>query len=67
MTVSNTSSDVGVSFRDTLECNRDLDSPEEVNKVQGVCGYVPKPGQGMIDVYDGLRPYKGLAVSKELY
>ena len=54
MAVSSSSLDVGVSFCDTLVGDRDLDSPEEVDEVQGVGCNIAKPGQGMVYVYDGL-------------
>jgi hypothetical protein len=67
MAVSSSSLDVGVSFCDTLVGDRDLDSPEKVDEVQGVGCNIAKPGQGMVYVYDGLRCYEALAMCKELY
>jgi hypothetical protein len=67
MTASDSSFDVGVSFCDPLVSDRDLDSPEEVDKVQGVGGNVTKSSQWVVYVYYGLRSYKALAMCKELY
>ena len=67
MPVSSSSLDVGVSFCDTLVSDCDLDSPEEVDEVQGVGCNIAKPGQRMVYVYYGLRCYEALAMCKELY
>ena len=66
MSLSSASTDVRISFCDSLEGDRYLDAPKEANKVQWVCYDVLKPSQGVIYVYYGLHSQEASAVRKEL-
>jgi hypothetical protein len=66
MTVSYSTFNVRKSFRDPLEGNSYLNAPQEVNKVQGVGGYIAKSIQGVVDMDRRLNGYQGSTMVKEL-
>ena len=66
MSASYSAFDVRKSFCDSLEGNGYLDAPQEIDKIQGICGDIAKSIQGVVDMDRRLNGYQGSTMVKEL-